>query len=81
MRDVDWIRSGAFLGFAIWTVIAILGTIADPTGTGFSLRGALAAMHAWMWLQVRLHPQLITGEVKIKDLRDYVAHNKEETKI
>lgn len=70
-RNIDLIRSGAFLGFVIWLVLGILGTISDPTATGLAVRLTLALMHAYMYMQVKIHKELVTGEITIDDLREY----------
>jgi hypothetical protein len=72
--NIEWIRWGAFLGFLLWTIIAVLGCIATPTATLVVTRSIIALLHGWMYVQVKIHPQLITGEVKITDLREYMEH-------
>jgi hypothetical protein len=79
MRNTEWIRSGAFIGFVIWGCLAVMGVITDPTGTGLAVRGTLALMHAYMYMQVKVHADLITGEITIKDLRDYTQQRKTNT--
>jgi hypothetical protein len=71
-KDVDWIKSGAFLGFCIWMLLAVLGFIGDPTAVQIVTRSIVALMHAWVYLQVKIHPYLVTGAVKITDLYQYV---------
>lgn len=78
-KDVEWIRRGAFIGFILWAILAVLGTVSDPTATGFAVRGTLAFMHAYMYMQVKLHPELISGTLKIADLQEWVKSRKENT--
>ena len=72
-KDIDWIKSGAFLGFALWLMLAILGVIAEPSATPVVTRGIIAVMHAWVYIQVKVHPELVAGTIKISDLRDFVT--------
>lgn len=78
-KDIEWIRRGTFVGFLLWMVVAILGCIADPTATAVVTRSVIALMHAWVYVQVKLHPKLITGEITIGDLEVF-SKNKGETK-
>lgn len=70
-KDIEWIRRGSFLGFLLWSLVAILGCIAEPTATPVVTRLIIALLHGWIYIQVKIHPELITGEVSITDLKDY----------
>jgi hypothetical protein len=70
--DVEWIRNGAFLGFCIWLLLAVLGFVSDPNATATITRTIVALMHAWVYVQVKIHPYLVTGKVKVTDLYQYV---------
>lgn len=73
-RDIEWIRRGSFLGFILWGLIALLGCVADPSATAVVTRVVIALLHAWIYIQVKIHPELITGEVSIEDLTNYKAN-------
>ena len=75
LKDVSWIATGAFLGFALWTTIAVLGVISEPSATPVVTRGIIAAMHAWLYIQIKVHPELVAGTITIQDLRDYKGQN------
>jgi hypothetical protein len=77
-KSIESLRRGAFIGFILWGLLAVLGTITDPTGTGLAVRGTLALMHAYMYLQVKINAPLITGEIKISDVHDVVKVREEE---
>jgi hypothetical protein len=78
--DIEWIRRGSFLGFALWFIIAMLGFYAEPTAVTIVTRNIIALLHAWLYLQVKIHPQLITGAIKIPDLDEFVQLRETETK-
>ena len=73
IKDIEWIRRGSFLGFLLWGLTAGLGLVAEPSGPVVVTRLIIALLHAWIYLQVKVHPELITGEVSIGDLKDYKA--------
>ncbi len=70
-KDIEWIRRGSFLGFLLWGVTAALGLVAEPSGPVVVTRMIIALLHAWIYVQVKVHPELITGEVTIDDLKNY----------
>lgn len=73
-KDIEWIRRGSFLGFILWALVAILGLFAEPSGPVVVTRMIIALLHAWIYIQVKVHSDLITGEVNMQTLRDYNAH-------
>ena len=76
IKDIEWIRRGSFLGFLLWGLVAGLGLVAEPSGPVVVTRLIIALMHAWIYMQVKIHPQLISGEVTIPDLTEYTTHRK-----
>lgn len=76
--NIEWLRRGAFIGFALWTLVAVLGVIAEPTATAVVTRAIIALMHAWVYVQVNVHPELVSGAVTIPDINEYVKVKKEE---
>lgn len=71
IKDIEWIRRGSFLGFLLWGLTAGLGLVAEPSGPVVVTRLIIALLHAWIYIQVKVHPELITGEVSIEDLKEY----------
>lgn len=78
-KNIDYISMGAFLGFFLWLIVAVFGVIAEPGATPVVTRGIIAAMHAWLYLQVKFNPELVAGTIKISDLRDYKTNRGEST--
>ena len=79
-KDPEWISRGAFLGFSLWIILAALGVVADPTASTVVSRATIALMHAWLYVQIHLHPELVSGHVTITDLKAYkeTQNNKED---
>lgn len=77
-KDVALVRTGALLGFFLWMLIAVMGGIAEPAATGMITRSTIALMHAWVYVQAKVHPELLTGTVKVSDLKVYVEAIKAE---
>lgn len=71
IKDIEWIRRGSFLGFLLWGLTAGLGLVAEPSGPVVVTRLIIALLHAWIYIQVKVHPELITGEVSIEDLKSF----------
>jgi len=71
-RSDEWIQRGSWLGFVLWTVVAVLGVISAPLTPVLIVRMTIALMHAWVYIQVRLHPYLVNGYVTMTDLAAYV---------
>ncbi len=75
-KDIEWIRRGSFLGFLLWSLVAGLGLVAEPAGPVVVTRMIIALLHGWIYMQVKIHPELITGEVSIEDLKNFNATKK-----
>lgn len=71
-KSEEWIQRGAWLGFFLWTIIAILGIFTVPMAPVHIVRMTIALMHAWVYIQVKLHPYLVSGYTNMNDLHQWV---------
>lgn len=62
LRNLTMVAVGSFLGWLLWTATSVLYGVADPTSTPVVSVFLLALMHAWIYLQTRIHPLVINGE-------------------
>jgi hypothetical protein len=74
-KSEEWIQRGSWLGFFLWTVVAIMGVVSAPITPVHIVRLTIALMHAWVYVQVKLHPYLVNGYVSMKDLARFVEAN------
>lgn len=56
-RDFERIRFGSLLGFILWLFVAVLYGISDPSVTPTATNTVLAALHGWVYVQVKMHPE------------------------
>lgn len=62
-RNIAATRLGANIGFLLWLLLSILYGIAEGfTITPIATTACIALMHAWLFWQVRVHPESITHD-------------------
>lgn len=69
--SAEAVRRGAFLGWMLWVLVSVMYGMAEPAATMVVTNFCLALMHGWVFIQAKIHPELLTGEITISDLKTY----------
>jgi hypothetical protein len=67
MRSEFWIRISTFMGCLLWFTFATFFLLANWKVTGVPTYYIVSAMNAWIYLQVKFHPEIISGNKVLPD--------------